>query len=57
MLHVEKKNEPQNLENKKHYVINNNNSSIIFNKRIKERYAAYYNVSTNIKYNQYPGHK
>ena len=52
MLDLEKPFLEKNLEKKTHYTINNNNSSIIFNTRIIKRYNAYYNTSTNIKYNQ-----
>ncbi len=57
MLHVEKAILPKNLENKKHYIIDDTNHPIIFNKRIKQRYVAYYNASTNVKYNQCPENK
>jgi|MDTB01.3.fsa_nt_gb hypothetical protein len=57
MLHIEKKNLLQNLENKKHYVINDKNNPIIFNDRINKRYAQYYSASTNVKYNLTLRHK
>lgn len=49
MLEVEKKNITNNLENKKHYVINHKLTNIVFNDRIIKRYNYYYNVSTNVK--------
>ena len=51
MLDLEKDFLEKNLEKKKHYTINNNNLSILFNTRIIKRYNDYYNNSTNIKYN------
>ena len=57
MLDVEKENIANNLENKRHYVINNKHTSIIFNDRIIKRYNSYYNISTNIKYNQHHNYK
>ena len=50
MLEVEKENISNNLETKKHYVINHKLTNIIFNDRIIKRYKYYYNDSTNIKY-------
>ena len=52
MLEVEKENISNNLENKRHYVINNKLTNIVFNDRIIKRYKSYYNVSTNIKCSQ-----
>ena len=57
MLDIETENLPQQLEHKTHYVINHTNKSIIFNNRIKKRYAAYYSTSTNVRYNQLPQNK
>ena len=57
MLESEEKNITNNLENKRHYVINNKQNSIIFNDRITKRYKSYYSNSTNIKYNQFHTYK
>ena len=57
MLEVEKGNIANNLENKRHYVINDKHTKIVFNDRIIKRYKYYYNDSTNIKYNLPHTHK
>lgn len=57
MLETIKENISNHLENKKHYVINNKHTNIIFNDRIIKRYKSYYNYSTNIKYNQPQNYK
>lgn len=51
MLEIEKNNLSNNLENKKHYVINNKHNNIIFNDRIIKRYTSYYSASTSITHN------
>ena len=57
MLEVVKDFSTKILENKTHYIINNKHSPIIFNNRIMRRYANYYSVSTNAKYNLHYNYK